>query len=71
MRLSHSLGKIVIAEGVESRAQLAAVGKLGCDIAQGFLFSKAIQFEEVPHILVAARLAKSRLTEDRQVGGPK
>jgi diguanylate cyclase (GGDEF)-like protein len=56
VRLSHSLGKIVVAEGVESRAQLAAVGKLGCDIAQGFLFSKPIPFDEVHTFLLQHRI---------------
>ena len=52
VRLSHSLGKSVVAEGVEDEAQLTAVGELGCDIAQGFLFSEPICFDDVaPFVL--------------------
>ena len=52
VRLSHSLGKTVVAEGVEDQTQLAAIAQLGCDIAQGFLFSKPIPFEDVPAFLL-------------------
>jgi diguanylate cyclase (GGDEF)-like protein len=47
-RLSHSLGKSVVAEGVEDAQQLAAVRDLGCDVAQGYLFSKPMPAEDVP-----------------------
>jgi EAL domain-containing protein (putative c-di-GMP-specific phosphodiesterase class I) len=34
--LAHSLGMTVVAEGVEDAACLAALGEMGCDIAQGY-----------------------------------
>ncbi|MDJ0390814.1 EAL domain-containing protein [Roseomonas sp. E05] len=37
LRLAHGLGAEVVAEGVETPAQLAALHELGCDAAQGFL----------------------------------
>jgi diguanylate cyclase (GGDEF)-like protein/PAS domain S-box-containing protein len=37
--LARGLGMVVIAEGVETEAQMAAVRELGCDYAQGFLIS--------------------------------
>jgi diguanylate cyclase (GGDEF)-like protein len=51
-RLSHSLGKSVVAEGVEDAQQLAAVRELGCDVAQGYLFSKPMSAEDVPVFLL-------------------
>jgi diguanylate cyclase len=38
--LGHGLGLTVIAEGVETEAQLKALRDGGCDLAQGFLISK-------------------------------
>jgi len=37
--LSHALGMAVVAEGVETQAQLDQLVTLGCDRAQGFLFA--------------------------------
>src|SRR5262249_10912787 len=51
VRLSHSIGKSVVVEGIENNAQLAAIRNLKCDVAQGYLFSKPIPFNEVPVFL--------------------
>ena len=38
--LAHKLGLRVVAEGVETEAELRAVGAMGCDEAQGFLLAR-------------------------------
>ena len=42
VRLVQVLGKQVVAEGVETEQQLELLKDLGCDMAQGFLFSPAV-----------------------------
>ena len=45
--LAHSLGMVVVAEGVETEAVRAAVAGLGCDTVQGYLVSRALPMEEL------------------------
>jgi EAL domain-containing protein (putative c-di-GMP-specific phosphodiesterase class I) len=40
IRLGHSLGLSVVAEGLETPLQLQHLRRLGCDNAQGFLFGR-------------------------------
>ncbi|HHX01224.1 MAG TPA: phosphodiesterase [Firmicutes bacterium] len=40
--MCHKLGLIVVAEGVEQEKQLEYLRESGCDIMQGYLFSKAL-----------------------------
>jgi diguanylate cyclase (GGDEF)-like protein len=54
VELGHALGLSVVAEGVETDAQLAHLRDLGCDGAQGYLFSHAVPEDDV-HDLLGAR----------------
>ena len=40
VQLAHDLGLRVVAEGVETEAELEAIGAMGCDEAQGFLLGR-------------------------------
>ena len=51
--LAHNLGMDVIAEGVESADQLALLQELGCEYAQGFLFSRPVDKEAAEALLLA------------------
>ena len=53
--MSHGLGKKVVAEGVETEAQLAFLRELGCDSIQGFLYSRPVPIE-VMRELIGQRL---------------
>jgi diguanylate cyclase (GGDEF)-like protein len=50
--IAHSLNQQVVAEGVETSEQAAALRGYGCHIAQGFLYGKPLEksvFERLPH----------------------
>jgi len=47
VRLGHSLGLTVIAEGIEQDAELEALQSMGCDLGQGYLFSRPVPPELV------------------------
>jgi diguanylate cyclase (GGDEF)-like protein len=49
--LGHNLGYKVVAEGVENRMTLDVLGKLGCDMAQGFHISEPLPDEHLSSLL--------------------
>ena len=53
--LAHALNMEVVAEGVETEAQLAALQKLNCDQVQGFLLARPGAAGDVQHFLGQGR----------------
>ena len=53
--LAHSLGRVVVAEGVEHREIIDILVELNCDIAQGFAIGRPMSLESL-----AKRLASDR-----------
>jgi len=53
--LGHSLGLDVVAEGVETDAQLDTLRDIGCDAVQGYLFGQPMSAEEIVRRFGASR----------------
>lgn len=67
VKVGHSLGKTVVAEGVETREQFDFLKRIGCDIVQGFLFSEPMPATDVP--LWIDRWTRSRNDGEALVNG--
>ncbi len=45
--LAHSLGQKVVAEGIETDEQLSYLKRSGCDMGQGYLFSRPLPADQL------------------------
>jgi diguanylate cyclase (GGDEF)-like protein len=54
LRLSNALGRVAVAEGVETEAQRRFLADEGCPLAQGFLLAKPLPAAGVEELLLAA-----------------
>ena len=53
--LGHNLGLELVAEGVETEMQREFLFRLGCDVLQGYLYSKPLAADEIiPYLLARA-----------------
>ena len=50
-QLAHGIGLDVVAEGIDEPEQRDELAQMGCDLGQGFLFSKAVHFDEAIELL--------------------
>jgi diguanylate cyclase (GGDEF)-like protein len=55
IRMAHALTLRVVAAGVETPAQRRQLEQLGCDVAQGFLFSRPLRAQAIDRIVTATR----------------
>jgi diguanylate cyclase (GGDEF)-like protein len=62
--MAHSLHMQVIAEGVESRAQMALLRRHRCDEIQGFHFSRALAPADLARLVLENRAQPTRPAED-------
>jgi len=58
--MANSLGKSVVAEGVQTQAQLEFLRKLGCELVQGYIYSRPLPEQEVTAFVSTRRIAKAR-----------
>ena len=64
MSLAHSLRLKVVAEGVETPAQLDFLKAVGCDEYQGYHFSKPLPASEFESLVRDKAAAAQPLTQD-------
>lgn len=71
--MAHSLGLVVVAEGVEKREQLAFLEELGCDEYQGYFFSRPAPPRDWPALFERDRSPDrgSRLSRPAVAGSPR
>jgi diguanylate cyclase (GGDEF)-like protein/PAS domain S-box-containing protein len=64
--LAHNMGMAVVAEGVETEEQLRQLKSLGCEFAQGFFYSEAVDYlaaENMIHSPLGGAALPSRTVE--------
>lgn len=59
--LAHGLELTTLAEGVETPEQVGRLQAMGCTLAQGFLFSRAVPLMEAQALLANAQWVQQRL----------
>jgi diguanylate cyclase (GGDEF)-like protein len=67
--MAHALGMRVVAEGVESLAQLRALQTMGCDEVQGFYVSRPLAAADLPALMQQRCLFPPQRSELRLVAG--
>ena len=65
--LAHTLGLEVVAEGVEEEAQVRLLETQGCDIFQGWFFSRAVPAPAIPALFATLRSPFSDLPDAVQM----
>jgi PAS domain S-box-containing protein len=59
--LAHSLGLKLVAEGVERQQQVEMLKHIGCELAQGYLFSQPASREAIEQLLISNYATRSRV----------
>ena len=65
VELADTLGLLTVAEGIETVQQQEHVAALGCDLAQGYLFSRPVDAEAVMSLIAMVSPAGGEVPGDR------
>ena len=69
--LSHALGATCTAEGVETLEELALLRRIGCDLAQGYLFARPVPVQQLDAAIAVVEAAMSAARPaERRPGAP-
>jgi EAL domain-containing protein (putative c-di-GMP-specific phosphodiesterase class I) len=69
--VAHSLGLRVVAQGVESEAQVALLRSLKCDEVQGYLWSPPVPAAECERILAQGVLPATAAAPERRAAASR
>ena len=58
--LAHGLHLKVVAEGVETQAQAEFLRDIGCELAQGYLYSKPVPAQAIEQLLIDSANARAK-----------
>jgi diguanylate cyclase len=61
--MARALGKSTIAEGVEDERQLAVLKSLGCDVGQGYFFSRPLPGADIPAFVFQRAAVQGSVTD--------
>ena len=53
LRIGSGLGLVTVAEGIEAEVQAERLRLLGCELGQGFLFSRAVEADAAAALVAA------------------
>ena len=70
VELAGTLGLLTVAEGIETSEQSQHVAALGCDLAQGYLFSRPIEADAVGALVAASVVSEIIVPRALQAGRP-
>jgi sensor c-di-GMP phosphodiesterase-like protein len=62
------LGMTVVAEGIENAAQRDRLRAMGCDLGQGYLFSRPVAPNRIRSLVAAIGSGRSRRTGSQRSG---
>ena len=70
VELAGTLGLLTVAEGIETTQQSQHVAALGCDLAQGFLYSRPIEADAVGALVAASVVSEVVVPRALDAGRP-
>lgn len=59
IELAHSLGRSVVAEGVETHEVLSELSKLGCDRAQGYFIARPMKLSALHDLMTGEKIVRA------------
>ena len=65
IEMANALDLLVVAEGVETRAQRDCLRAMGCDLVQGYLFSRPVTHDVLRSLLVPGRQIMEAIVRQR------